>query len=452
MSSTLPYPHFGSPAGPYTQGVSYVYDDAASVNGVTGLYRPLMAKDFSPDALVSARSPNLDAFSRLRVSEGVGIFDSTFQYDLQPLIFHNRTIGSASITHNKNIVSAALTVGVGNGDTAIVQSKQYHRYLPAKSALVAMTQIIGAPILNVRKRLGYFDADNGLFFEQNGTEDIAMVRRTKTSGSVVDNRVAQEDWNIDKLDGSGNSRNPSGLVLDPSKSQILILDFQWLGMGRVRIGFDINGSIIYCHEFLNANILDVPYMQTGNLPIRWEVQNTGASAGATMYATCCSVQSEGGFEADRGYSYSVNTPLAITAGTTKTHLLSIRPATGYNGQINRVQIQPHDLGVLAGNNAILVETWYNPTLAGGAWNSPNAYSAAEWGTGQTISAPGVRLSSFFMASSASSRDATSQDTSSRRYPIVVDMTGFNPIPFTITATSLTSTSACYAEVEWVELL
>lgn len=450
--SNLPYPSFNFPAGPYTQGVSFIYDATATVGDVTGVYRPLTVKDFSPDALVSARSPNLDAFSRLRVSDGIGIFDSTFQYDLQPVIFHNFTSNGATITHNKNIVSAALNVGTVNGATAIVQSKQYHRYTPGKSSLVAMTQIPGVATTNVRKRFGYFDGDNGLFFEQNGTEDIAVVRRTKTSGVIVDNRVIQENWNIDKLDGSGNSRNPSGITLDLSKAQILILDFQWLGMGRVRIGFDINGSIIYCHEFLNANNLDVPYMQTGNLPIRWEVANTGTSAGAIMYATCCSVQSEGGFEADRGYYYSANTPVAITASTTRTHLLSIRPATGFRGQVNRIQIQVHDMTVLAGNNPVLIETWYNPTLAGGAWNSADANSAVEWGTGQTISALGIKTNSIYLASTAATRGHESNEVSSFRYPIVLDLTGLNPTPYTITATSTATTSACYAGMEWAELI
>jgi hypothetical protein len=135
--------------------------------------------------------------------------------------------------------------------------------------------------------IGYFDSLNGLFFRQTGTA-LSVVRRTSTSGSVVDNVVEQANWNLDKLDGTG----ASGFTLDDTKAQILFIDFQYLGMGRVRMGFDINGIIVYCHEFLNANVLDVPYMQSGTLPIGILLTTTGTSVTKTSYFKCAAVHSE----------------------------------------------------------------------------------------------------------------------------------------------------------------
>jgi hypothetical protein len=72
------------------------------------------------------------------------------------------------------------------------------------------------------------------------------------TGSVVNTRVAQADWNQDPLDGTG----PSGLTLDSSKAQILYMDIEWLGLGTVRTGFIINGAFVPCHNFDHANLCD----------------------------------------------------------------------------------------------------------------------------------------------------------------------------------------------------
>jgi hypothetical protein len=445
------YTYLSAPSGPFVQGTQFIYDDNIVQNGLTGMYRPLAASDLGgPGGGISiGDGANLDAFSRLRTSEGLSLFDSSFKYDLRPLLFYQVSGNGGSISHDPQKVSAVLSVGTLSGSSAILQSKQYHRYLPGKSQFIVTSQVPGAPVANVVKRFGYFDASNGIFFEQNGTTDIAFVIRSGVSGSIVDRRVVQSGWNLDKLDGTG----PSRIRLDLSKAQIFIADLQWLAMGRVRVGFDINGQIVYCHEFLNANNLDVPYMQTAHLPIRWEVNNSAASAGGSMLATCAAVQSEGGLEKDEGFTFSVSTPATIaTNDTTRTILLAIRPTTGYYGKVNRVLIQPQNSSVLAGNNPVIVEAWYNPTFnGGGAWQQANQFSAVEWGTGQSYSDLGTKISTYFVGSSNANQGDAVNAMPSRRFPLVVDVSGYNPIALAITAKSNFSNSACHAEIEWAEL-
>lgn len=114
----------------------------------------------------------------------------------------------------------------------------------------------------IRKRVGYFDDDSGIYLEvYNGS--VKVVIRSKVSGSVVNTEVAQANWNLDKLDGSG----PSRATLDITKAQILMIDLQWLGVGRVRIGFVVNGVTYYVHQFLHANKISTVYMSNANF--RW---------------------------------------------------------------------------------------------------------------------------------------------------------------------------------------
>src|SRR6056300_783741 len=178
--------------------------------------------------------------------------------------------GSGTVTDTANKSTVNLNVTTASGDKVIRQSKRVMSYQPGKSLLILNTFVMNAQEENLEQRIGTFDANNGIFFEDTGT-GYQIVRRTYVTGSAVDNDVAQSSWNGDKLDGTG----ASGYTLDPTKASIMFTDYEWLGMGSVRVGFVIDGKFIVAHTFLNANNLTTVYMQTANLPIRYELETTG---------------------------------------------------------------------------------------------------------------------------------------------------------------------------------
>lgn len=97
-------------------------------------------------------------------------------------------------------------------------------------------------------------------------QSVTAVRYTKTE----EVRFNQEDFNLDKLDGTG----PSGYAIDLNKMQMLYFDYSWYGAGRVRWGVRAtDGSIIFCHQMKNNNVNLEAYMRSGNLPARFEVIN-----------------------------------------------------------------------------------------------------------------------------------------------------------------------------------
>jgi hypothetical protein len=200
-------------------------------------------------------------------------------------------------------------------------------YQPGKSLLIFNTFVMNAQESKLEQRVGTFDANNGIFFEDTGT-GYQIVRRTYTSGSSVDTNVAQASWNGDKLDGTG----ASGYTLDPTKATILFTDYEWLGMGSVRVGFVIDGKFITAHTFLNANNLDTVYIQTANLPIRYEIETTGTISGAAvLQQVCSSAITEGGYE-PRGIEQTIGTAslvgVNLTTAGTFYNLATIRIKTG----------------------------------------------------------------------------------------------------------------------------
>ena len=291
---------------------------------------------------------DIDAFGRLRVSEPVILAEYTFHYDDTNRIETTLT-GSATATHDPDIAGIVMATGTGSGDKVARRTNRYHLYEAGISKLVEMTVIIGdTGKTNVRRRWGYFDDDDGLFFELDGTT-LNVVQRSSTSGTAVDTPVAQSSWNRDRLDGTKDKFNPSGFSLDVSLNNIYWIDFQWLGAGSVRFGLILDGERIVCHEFKNANGLLVPYMKTATLPVSWEQDNTGVpGSGSEMRTICTAVINEGAFDpAHNHHSYS--RPSLVTASATggsSIPILSVRAACTFNAIENRAWAIPESVHVL----------------------------------------------------------------------------------------------------------
>lgn len=412
-------------------------------------YPDLSKRDRYRNLLIApGDGPGIDAFARGRVSNPDTIFDASFRYNAQPLIFNTSTANGGLVTHSANNAAVDLTLDGTPSGSSIFQSKRYMTYIPGKSQLVYMTGVIGTAVAGVKKRIGYFDANNGIFFEQNGVTDYAWTVRTNTSGAASDaNRVAQSSWNLDKLDGTG----PSGITANFTYGQILVIDFQWLGLGRIRVGFDIGGLVVYCHEFLWANTAAATtvYMKNASLPVRYEI--TGGTV-ATLRAICCSVQSEGGADKFFGYTFDYDRGVVNAANGSQTYAFSLRPKATFNSITNRMnlQIDSFELAV-TGNSPVLLEVYYNTTVGGApTWTDVDAtYSAMQYDTTGTPSG-GVKVYSFTVPSSAQAKGGVSRDFVGR-YPLFLDIAGTGYTNLTVYVTGLGGASNCYPCGHWTEI-
>ena len=213
---------------------------------------------------VSLPSTYLDAFGRQRVSQPYTLFDSQNRYAADNQ-FDVATTGTGTTSFLSNEAAVKMEVTAGGVGSVKRQSYRNFPYQPGKGLLVLATFVMDSNnSLNLTQRVGYYNDSNGVFFQRiDGT--FAFVLRSSVTGSVSDARtVTQANWNGDKLDGTG----ASGYTLDPTKAQILWMDFEWLGVGSVRCGFIINGQYIVCHTFNNANLITNVYMTTAILPVR----------------------------------------------------------------------------------------------------------------------------------------------------------------------------------------
>jgi hypothetical protein len=312
---------------------------------------------------VSIGGTNVDAFGRLRVSQPYTLFDSQNRYAADNQ-FDVASTGTGTTTYLPNEAAVKMEVtGAGVGSVTR-QTYRSFPYQPGKGLLVLATFVMDSnQSLNLTQRVGYYNDDNGVFFQRvDGTYSFVLRSSSiPTPGTPSDVRtVNQSSWNGDKLDGTG----PSGLTLDPSKAQILWMDFEWLGVGSVRCGFIINGQYIVCHTFENANDITSVYMTTAILPVRYEIKTVTSAVAASMKAICCSVISEGGFEQTSVDHVARRTSILGTISTTFLPVVSIRLASGRTGAVvlpNRVQVLP----TTSQNYEVALVK--NPTLTAATW-------------------------------------------------------------------------------------
>lgn len=104
-----------------------------------------------------------------------------------------------------------------------------------------------------------------------GVRNQTRVKATR----VIDKRIPQSQFNLDRVDGTG----PSGYILDPTKMQMLLIQYTWYGAGFVDFGLrGPLGNYIMCHRIQNNNVNDEAYMRSGNLPVRYSANNEGPVA------------------------------------------------------------------------------------------------------------------------------------------------------------------------------
>lgn len=396
----------------------------------------------------SADSSSIDAFGRQRVSNPTTLFDSSFLYDKQPLIFEESTTGGATATHDS--INSAVTLSTSGTGTeeAVLQSYRRPRYKPGKSHLVVITFKFGPKVAGVTKEVGLNDELDGILLQQSGTT-VNIIRRSSTDVGTA--TIPQASWNIDPMDGTG----PSGITLDLTKAQILYMDMQWLGVGRVRVGFDIDGIIYYVHEFQHSNVVTAPYTESMVLPIRYRISSVESTG--SMDAICSSVQSEGGAEEQVGYTFNQSVLNVTSAVTTRTHAISIRPKTLFNSQKNTNEFTIRDLSLFAINDQpIYWELVIGATLTTPNWiDVNNSYSATEYDTTGTFDnlTGGIVIKSGFLAGTNKDGVSLSSDVS-LLYPLTLDKDGNNRELGTLTLL-VQSLGASPGDVDavigWVEL-
>jgi hypothetical protein len=241
--------------------------------------------------------------------------------------------------------------------------------IPPSNVAQGFSQYVPTTWDNSLLRCGFFDDQNGMFFEFDG-KDLKAVRRssveqlsgtataTFNSGTIIgqntafSTQISKNDYIVVRgqsykvvnvasnnilsiqpayrgVTRSGliitktvdtkvpqsqwsldkaDGKGPSGFNLDLTKMQMAYIDYSWYGAGKIRFGFKGTfGDVVYFHEFVHNNQFTEAYMRSGNLPARYEVLNLSSPTYSPVIAHWgTSVIMDGGFQEDGAYLFTAD--------------------------------------------------------------------------------------------------------------------------------------------------
>jgi hypothetical protein len=405
--------------------------------------------------MVGAANPSgvaVDAFGRARVSTPLTLFDSSHRYRDNNLWSTSNTAGATyAFSNNEGLINLNLTTA--NNAEIIRETTKVFSYQPGKSLQILQTFVM-QPKTNVRQRVGYYGANNGIYLEVAGNTAY-LVERSLSSGVMQETRVAQSDWNMDTLLGQVAS-SPSGITLDLTKAQIMFIDIEWLGLGTVRCGFVIDGKFIHCHSFHHANFITTTYMTTASLPLRYEIKNTGVTASnTTLKQVCSSVISEGGYEL-RGVQQAVGTaigaPRDLTVVNTYYPVVSIRLKVSPDRLDAIIILTAISLLGITNNANYNWRVVASGATTGGTWVSAGDDSAVEYNITGTSFAGGRILASGW--TNGSNQGSTPVDILKEAlFKFQLERNGLTSSPYelTLVAASDIAGADIYASLDWEEI-
>lgn len=214
-------------------------------------------------------------------------------------------------------------------------------------------------------------------FTYAGTGGTATSTVLQAGVAHTENWTYQEDWNQDKLDGSG----PSKMLLDPSRLNIFQVNFRWLGAGEIRWAVEdsITGNMIPIHHEHYSNRNDDVHLDNPSFRIGYVAANLTANsitdghvAGASMMAAVEGIENDTAFTTATGVS-----KVSLASNGLAHGLITLKNSTIYSDKINlrKVKIKTFECSVQS-NDPVQVYVILNATTKSTAysWDSVAQYS------------------------------------------------------------------------------
>lgn len=357
-----------------------------------------------------------DAFGRLRISNTYTLFDyyppnsNSLHVSADAIdsdVWVTTSTGTSTFIGGNSMVTLTCN---SNGDKITRETKLPMEYQPGKSRLIFMSSV---PLSRVNDGTETFEYNMGIFSVDDITKVPYEGHYLKIDGTniyicctynSVETSVVQSSWNIDTFDGNG----PSGETLTINSmlnSLLFVLDQEWLGVGRVRIGFNIGGITYYAHQFIP--IVDYPYTTTPRLPLVYQLSTTTINSSINSKQICCTCISEGGY-IPSGKKNSIFTE-TTGSGTTPIILTGLKLKSIYKtgiikilrldvsqtlNTLTHIQLQLHSSTNFTYGTTSITSSWTNKN------NSTIQFLEGD-GTNDTLTTDGFIIGDYIIEQKAS---------------------------------------------------
>ena len=243
---------------------------------------------------------------------------------INPRIVNTTITGSASIGITNSMIN--LSTGVTEG-SALATSVRFIKYRPGRGVEIRFSALFCTGVLGTTQLIGAFNETDGVAFGYNGVSFGVLHRNNN-----VDNWIYENNWNIDKGDGTGILP-----VLDKQKLNLYQIEFLWYGAGQLKYSLydpvtSINERV---HEIEYANINTIPNLNNPSLNLALFVNNGSTNTDIKIFSSVLSGSIQGPVII-LGFSNSF-TNSVIGVSTSLVNIFTLRSKTTFGVNRNRVE-------------------------------------------------------------------------------------------------------------------
>ena len=298
---------------------------------------------------------------------------------IQGFVFSALADGDVTVTLNGTVFTAVtLNSGTIAGNIALLVQG-----LVSQPAFIAryLVEYDQTRIMFLARGLA---PQNGTFNATSTTTITFTNTAIQTGVPQTERWTFQEDFNLDKLDGTGYS----GVTLDPSKLNVYQINFRWLGAGEVRYAIEnpTNGDIMFFHKEHYANRYQFPHLDNPSLKIGYVAANLGSPTSGVV--TCTGGSFLGAVE---GIVERTRLPYSATATRTDSmnnpgslyHLVSVKNKLVYQNKVNTRDLIISRLtgSVNTTGGPAIIYLYFNPTLTNYLrWTTQSDFNASLFAT------------------------------------------------------------------------
>lgn len=356
-------------------------------------HRVSLVYDYQTSGYRAEEALNLSktAFNELRVSEITPQVQIKFNYNINTGIVTINAYNNAIIT---GVSGLAKITTSGVNSSGIIQSKDFVYYFPGQGNVVRFSAMFNSGQSGSKQLVGIGDELDGLFWGYSGAEFGVLRKRNN-----IEHWTLQSSFNRDKLD----STSQYNFNINPTKGNVYQIAYQWLGFGIIdfsvepsnSVGFKLAHRVEYPNNY-NETSINIPhlplYIFAGNTTYTGQLNLASASMGGFL----------DGREAFMGLDNSASSSKTLTANTA-TNLLTVKSATTYQGQKNRIgTILTLVSSANDGTKPVKYDFFKNSTITGANFiNADSDTSVMSYDTQGGVTNSGVRLFGYFEAKNLS---------------------------------------------------
>lgn len=260
------------------------FDEIGNLNSINGnwdqtLVYKLFSEEWRESILtkltgVNGNPVSISPYSELITAEKTTLIELKSIYGFSELRDSKTEVGSGTVTNDFREYKCKVN---GINSTARLESRDRGRYISGKSAEYGIGVRTNTDTITGDGEIiwGGLNDTNGMYFGKDSTGLFVGILDEE-----VETKIYQDDWNMDKLDGTGIS----GEVLDLTKANIYNIEFTWYGYGIITFKVQLKTvkgmKLVEVHNYIVDNKTSI---QNPNLPITAQVKQSTGTEDIELY-------------------------------------------------------------------------------------------------------------------------------------------------------------------------